>query len=172
MEELYEKSIKKLELDRVLHMLAECAGSAEGKVACVNLKPVSDLEDVETLLSETTAAVNLSTRKGYPGFSGVQNVGEILDRADRGGVLQPKELLAVAGVLRCTRTTKDYVQDEDDETVLDPYFLQLTPNKYLEERIFYHTMSTANLPEDTIQSDNPQVRGHPQKTGYDQHEEH
>ena len=31
MSELYEKSIKKLELDQVLQLLADCAGSADGK---------------------------------------------------------------------------------------------------------------------------------------------
>lgn len=34
---LYEKSLYKLELDKVLAMLAECAGSEEGKQACRNI---------------------------------------------------------------------------------------------------------------------------------------
>ena len=34
MSELYEKSLLKLELDQVLGLLAECAGSTEGKAAC------------------------------------------------------------------------------------------------------------------------------------------
>lgn len=47
MSELYEKSLAKLELDKVLEMLAECAGSEEAKTACRGLRPVSDLEDVK-----------------------------------------------------------------------------------------------------------------------------
>ena len=35
MSELYEKSLLKLELDQVLSLLAECAGSTEGKAACL-----------------------------------------------------------------------------------------------------------------------------------------
>ena len=31
MSELYEKSLQKLELDQVLELLAQCAGSSEGK---------------------------------------------------------------------------------------------------------------------------------------------
>ena len=46
MSELYDKSIHKLELDRVLELLADCAGSNEGKACCLSLRPVSDLEDV------------------------------------------------------------------------------------------------------------------------------
>ena len=50
MSELYEKSLIKLELDQVLALLAECAGSEGGKEACLRLRPVSDLEEVQTLL--------------------------------------------------------------------------------------------------------------------------
>lgn len=135
MSELYEKSLVKLELDKVLMMLAECAGSQEGKDACLALRPISDLEDVQRMLEETTAASDLATRKGYPGFSEVNNVSASLERADRGGCLQPKELLSIAGVLRCARTVKGYVSEDEKATVLDPLFHALTPNKYLEDRI-------------------------------------
>ena len=56
MSELYEKSLLKLELDKVLEMLSACAGSLEGKAACLRVRPLSDLEDVQALLEETTAA--------------------------------------------------------------------------------------------------------------------
>ena len=59
MSELYEKSLYKLELDQVLTLLADCAGSSEGKARCMALRPISDLEDVQALLAETTAASDL-----------------------------------------------------------------------------------------------------------------
>ena len=96
MSELYEKSLRKLELDQVLMRLAECAGSSAGKEACTKLHPVSDLEDVQALLDETTAASDLCTRKGNPSFSGVTDVTASLERAQRGGALQPVELLLPA----------------------------------------------------------------------------
>ena len=136
MSELYEKSRLKLELDRVLAMLADCAGSADGKAACLSLEPSSDLEQVRCWLNETTAASTLATQKGYPGFANVKDVTASLDRAERGGTLMPKELLDIAGVLRCTRSVKGYLSDEEEENVLTPLFRMLTPNKYLEERIF------------------------------------
>ncbi len=135
MSELYEKSLIKLELDHVLTQLSECAGSREGKEACLRLRPVSDLEEVQLLLDQTTAASDLCTRKGNPGFSGVADVSASLERADRGGSLQPGELLKIAGVLRCTRSIKSYCDDEEKATILDPLFQTLTPNKYLEDRI-------------------------------------
>ena len=136
MSELYVKSFWKLELDKVLEMLAACAGSTEGKAACLRVRPISDLEDVQALLDETTAASDLCTRKGNPAFGDVQDVSASLERADRGGSLQPLELLRIAGVLRCARNIKGYVSEDEKKTVLDPLFAALTPNKYLEDKIF------------------------------------
>ena len=145
MSELYEKSLLKLELDQVLALLAECAGSSEGKNACLRLHPVSDLEDVQALLAETTAADDLCTKKGNPSFADIRDPQEALERADRGGSLQPKELLGIAGVLRCARTIKSYRSEDEAVTVLDPLFAGLSGNKYLEDRIFGAILSEEEI---------------------------
>ncbi len=145
MSELYEKSLNKLELDQVLELLSQCAGSAEGKLACKAIRPLSDLQDVQALLAETTAASDLCTRKGNPVFGDVHDVSASLERADKGGCLQPSELLRIAGILRCARTVKGYVSEDDPETVLDPLFAALTPNKYLEDRIFGAILSEEEI---------------------------
>ena len=145
MSELYEKSLKKLELEQVLELLSQCAGSQEAKTACMRLTPVSDLEEVQTLLAETTAASDLSNRKGYPVFSDVRDVTPSLERADRGGCLQPKELLGIGGVLRCARNVKSYISEDEKQTVLDPLFRMLVPNKYLEDRIFGAILSEEEI---------------------------
>ncbi len=145
MSELYEKSLYKLELDQVLALLAECAGSSEGKSRCMDLRPTSDLEDVQALLDETTAASDLCTKKGNPGFGEVKDVSASLERADRGGSLQPKELLSIGSVLRSARTIKGYVAEDETKTVLTPLFNALTPNKYLEDRIFGAILSEEEI---------------------------
>ena len=108
MTELYEKSLSKLELGQVLTMLSQCAGSQGGKEACLKLMPESDLDAVRELLGQTTAAAKLCEKKGNPTFADVTDVSASLERADRGGSLQPIELLRIAGVLRCTRNIKGY----------------------------------------------------------------
>ncbi len=145
MYELYERSIAKLELNQVLSQLADCAGSALGKRACLNLMPSSDLEEVQSLLAETTAASELSTLKGNLNFNGVCDVSPSLERAERGGSLQPKELLEIAGVLRCARSVKSYIHEDDSKTILDNLFQVLTPNKYLEERVFNAILSEEEI---------------------------
>ena len=145
MSELYQKSLLKLELDQVLQLLADCAGSQGGKEACLRVRPTSDLEDVELMLQQTTAASDLCTRKGNPVFGDVSDVSASLERADRGGSLQPKELLRIAGVLRCARNIKGYVSEDEKSTVLDVLFQALTPNKYLEDKIFGAILSEEEI---------------------------
>ena len=145
MSELYTKSLVKLELDQVLTLLAECAGSIGGKEACLRVRPSSDLEEVQLMLDQTTAASDLCTRKGNPVFGDVTEVSAALERADRGGSLQPIELLRIGGVLRCARNIKSYVAEDEKETVLDPLFKALTPNKYLEDKIFGAILSEEEI---------------------------
>ena len=159
MSELYEKSLQKLELPQVLQQLSACAGSVGGKEACLRLAPVTDLEEVELLLQQTTAASDLCARKGNPVFGDVTDVSASLERAERGGSLQPKELLRIAGILRCARTTQGYVSEDDVQTVLDSLFRALTPNKYLEDKIFGAILSEEEI-ADTASTALADIRRH------------
>ena len=136
MSKLFEKSIHTLELDQVLDRLAECAVTEEGKERCRKLTPMADKDEVQQALDETTAAVGKLTLYGSPSFSGVKPVAASLQRADRGGALNTKELLEIAAVLRCARTAKEYGGDgEGQKTCIDQLFRSLTVNRYLEEKI-------------------------------------
>ena len=159
MSELYEKSLQKLELDQVLQRLSACAGSEGGKAACLLLRPTSDLEEVTLLLQQTTAASDLCARKGNPVFGDVTDVSSSLERAERGGTLQPKELLRIAGILRCARTIQGYVSPDDPSTVLDSLFRSLTPNKYLEDKIFGAILSEEEI-ADTASTALADIRRH------------
>ena len=159
MSELYEKSLQKLELPQVLQLLSACAGSVGGKEACLRLAPTTDLEEVELLLAQTTAASDLCARKGNPVFGDVTDVSASLERAERGGSLQPKELLRIAGILRCARTTQGYVSEDDVKTVLHSLFHALTPNKYLEDKIFGAILSEEEI-ADTASTALADIRRH------------
>ena len=135
MTELYEKSIRKLELPNVLELLAEQAVSDSAKERCRALLPLADLDDIRILQSQTSAACKLISLKGSPSFGAVRDVSTSLERADRGGSLNPSELLQIASVLRAARGVQDYATGENTASVLDPYFRALTANKYLEEKI-------------------------------------
>ena len=145
MSALYEKSLQKLELNAVLQLLADQACSEEAKARCLQLAPLTDSDDIRQLQAQTTAACKLVVQKGSPGLGGVKDVSASLARADRGGCLSAGELLKIAGVLRCARQVKNYAETDAVSSVLDPYFLELTANKYLEEKIDHSILSEEEI---------------------------
>ena len=146
MSDLFEKSMRTLELPAVLEMLAQRAVSDEAKERCRRLRPSTDPETVSHLLDETDAAKTRLGLHGSPSFVGVKDVAQPLNRADHGGMLNTRELLDIAGVLTATRRVSDYDADRQGEpTAIDRLFSALRPNKYLEDRI-----RGAILDEETI----------------------
>ena len=144
MSELFDKSIRTLELPAVLRMLADQTNSAEAREKALAIVPETDIDFVKRLQDETDAARAMIGIKGSPAFSGIKPVGESLYRADRGGALNTRELLDIAGVLRCARRVREYFS-EGEPTAIDHFFYALRGNHYLEERI-----TTAILDEDEI----------------------
>ena len=146
MSELFDKSIRTLELPRILQLLADQTNSEAAHERTLAIYPRTDVRDVERLQEETDAAREMIGLRGSPAFSGIKSVGESLYRADRGGALNTRELLDIAGVLRCARRVKDYFNDQGDkDTAIDHFFRSLHGNRYLEEKI-----TTAILDEDEI----------------------
>ena len=80
-------------------------------------------------------------------------------RADRGGTLNPAELLQVAGVLRCAREVKSYCDGDYQQTVLDPLFFALSTNRYLEEQITGAILSVDEI-ADSASAELTSIRRH------------
>lgn len=146
MSDLFEKSIRTLELPAVLELLARHAVSDEAKARCLRLRPSTEAAAVEHLLDETDAAKVRVGLHGSPSFAGVKDVSRPLDRADHGGVLNTRELLDIAGVLTAARRVSDYDAERQGEaTAIDRLFSALHVNRYLEDKI-----RGAILDEETI----------------------
>ena len=137
MSELFDKSIRTLELPRVLQMLSDQAVSAEAKERALRVRPETETEEVLRLLDQTDAARTMIGLHGAPSFSGVKPVGEALDRADRGGSLNTRELLTIADLLTAARRAKEYFSGDEttQKTAIDHLFLSLHGNRFLEEKI-------------------------------------
>ena len=71
------------------------------------VRPETDFEDVLRLLDQTDGARAMIVLRGAPGFSGVKPVKDLLDRADRGGGLNTRELLTIADLLAAARRAKE-----------------------------------------------------------------
>ena len=146
MSELFEKSIRTLELPAVLEMLSAKAVSEAAREKSRRIMPATDRQEVLRLLDETDAAKERLGLYGSPSFSGVKDVSEPLARADRGGMLNTRELLNIAGLLTAARRVYEYDAERKGEaTAIDRFFSALHTNKYLEDRIH-----GAILDEETI----------------------
>ena len=145
MTDLMEKSLQTLEFPAVLELLAAQAVSDETKERVRSIRPSTDRGEVNLLLQETTAARKMMDIHGAPALSNLRPVAASLQRAHLGGVLNTRELLQIASVLRTTRNVASYSGVGEEKTCIHSIFKSLTPNKYLEEKI-----SGAILSEDEI----------------------
>lgn len=143
---LFDKNSKALEFDKVLEKLAEFTCCDDARENALNLKPETNLDSARALLSQTSDAYMLLARFGGPSFGGLKNVNNALSRANAGSVLNTKELLDIAGVLRVIRTLSQWrASNAGVQCVLDPLFNALQPNKYLENAIFNAIVSEEEI---------------------------
>ena len=139
-------------------MLVDHCVSEEAKEEARKLRPASDGREIRRRLEETSAAKNMAAVRGAPSFSGLRDIRPALSRADLGGTLDTKELLQIAGVLRCTRTVKSYLADDNTEkTAIDPLFYALRPNRVLEDAITA-AIPAAGVIADDASSELAQIR--------------
>ena len=130
------KTLTTLEYDKIIDMLVECTATEGAKAKARSLMPTDEYDFVVDRQQKTDDAKKLINAKGYPSFSAPDSVLSSSDRAYKGGILSPRELLDIASLLRSARGMLDYIEtDKPFETVLDPIFRRLITNRPLEERI-------------------------------------
>ena len=131
-----EKTLTTLEFDKIVRMLADCAATEGAKLRAISLTPTNDFDLVVERQRKTDDAKRLINAKGYPSFSAEERVVSSAERAYKGAILSPRELLDIAALLRSSRMMIDYIStDKAFETSLDIIFRRLIPNRSLEEKI-------------------------------------
>ncbi len=132
----FSSALVALEFDKILRRLADCALTEGAKSMALRLYPSSDPAKVRLLQTQTADAKRLSQAKGSPSFGRILDMGDAVDRAEKGAVLSPHELLAIANLLNTARHVKDYGEaDRTFETCLDILFGRLFVLRTLEEKI-------------------------------------
>lgn len=140
------KYYKRLELDKILELLAEQTVSDDCREAALKLKPQTDFETITRELQKTDDAFTLSAKFGTPGFRKIKDVSGSLKRAQTGSMLSFRELLDTAAVLRETAALCDwYSQCENMENSLAEYFRGLVPVNPLEKRISESILSEEEM---------------------------
>ena len=114
-----EKALKTLEYDKIIEMLEGCATSTLGKDFCRNLRPLSDLTQIEVMQQETADALARIYKKGSLSFGGVKDIRGSLKRLEIGSTLGTGELLALCALLENTNRAKAYGRGENEEEGTD-----------------------------------------------------
>ncbi len=142
----YERAIHTLEYDKILALLAQKAPTEGSRELALSLRPDNDPDRILRIQRETTEAKELQAIKGMPSFGLIKDVRDAADRAAKGAVLTPRELLDIANVLRTSRSLLEYSRtDRRGTTSLDEIFERLITDKKLEDRIY-----TAIISEEMI----------------------
>lgn len=157
-----EKTLHSLEFDKICEILAGFAPTDGAAAMARMLMPSDDIDTVIKRQRKTTDAKRLCDAKGMPTFGGVRDVSDSCERADKGAILTPSELLAVATVLRTSRSLHDYCYGNHPfDTSLDEIFNRLIPNRPLEDRISRSIISEeliADEASDTLANIRRQIR--------------
>lgn len=131
-----EKTLITLEFDKIRQMLADSCPTKGAAEAARALYPATYIEAAKAKQTATTDAKRLCDAKGMPSFGGVVDIADVCERALKGAVLTPRELLDVGVLLRASRQLLDYIRSNRlFETSLDEVFERLIPNRPLEDRI-------------------------------------
>ena len=145
------KTLIKLEFDKIISMLENEASSFRGKQLCRRLKPVTDLTKIDLLQEQTAAAFTRIIKKGRISFGNAAPVEESLKRLEIGGALNTAELLRICRLLSNTARAKSYGRHDTQEDLadcLDIYFDGLEPLTPLSNEIERCIISEDEISDD------------------------
>lgn len=125
-----QKTLVKLEYNKIIEMLTGHASSPAGKERCRKLKPMTSPRDIQAAQEQTAAAFTRIVKKGRLSFSGNSTVEESMKRLEIGAVLGSGDLLRICKLLEAAGRAKAYGRHETTDELsdcLDSYFEQLQP---------------------------------------------
>lgn len=146
-----EKTLTKLEYNKIIELLTDQASSPAGKQKCRTLVPMFDLHELNLAQEQTAAAFTRIVKKGRLSFSGCYPIEDSLMRLEVGAALTCGELLRISKLLQVTNRAKSYGRHDtvdEPEDCLDAFFNQLEPLTSLTNEI-----SRCIIDEDEIADD-------------------
>lgn len=132
------KVLKTLEFNKIIDMLTDAACCEGGRELCRKLVPSTDIDEINTLQTETSDALTRIFKQGNINLSGVADVRSGIKHLEIGGTLSAGELLRVASLLEAAGRAKTYSRgqrEEDYQDSLSPMFSALEPLTVLSKDI-------------------------------------
>jgi len=146
-----EKVFKTLEFDKILAMLKDRAVSPMGKEEAENLRPSTELYEINKWQNETSDAAAMIMRKGMIPLGGLHEIRPQLKRVSMGGSLGIEELMNIGEFLYVCRKLKNYsINENKDESYphIGELFDIITPLARLEKEISRVIISETEISDD------------------------
>ncbi len=128
---------KTLEFDKIKSAIASFASSELGKLSAEELRPMTDIHEINRQLDICSEAKTINLVEGGFPLSGLYDVRKILKKASVvGSILDPEELLQIASTARVARNLKTFIKDLADKYPLVYQIIcNLNTFSHIEERI-------------------------------------
>ena len=146
-----EKAFKILEYNKIVDSLTEKASSPLGKDMCRKLSPLTEIERIRMLQTQTADALTRLFQKGNISFGGAKDIRAGLKRLEIGSTLSIPELLQTASLLENANRAKAYARRDRSDTPadsLDAFFDSLEPLTLLSTEIRRCILSEDEVSDD------------------------
>lgn len=110
--------------------------SGLGKRLIDKIEPIYNLKIVKQRLKETTEGRNLLNSSYHLPLEGIFNITPLIDKIEKGIILEPEELYSISNFLRGSRKVKNFIKDKEGYAeTLCQYGNNITELPYIEEEI-------------------------------------
>ncbi len=130
-----ERTLRTLEFAKIKEMLAERTATSLGKEVVESLTPATDFLEVQHRQAETTEAQRLYLGGHAIPLGGLHDIRAHVQRAVRGGMLEPGDLLDVADTAASSRRLKRFLEEQEDLPILTALSRMLGTFNHLEAEI-------------------------------------
>lgn len=129
-------SLDKLNYYDLKEIVKSYCVSGLGKTLIDKLEPSSNLKVVNRRLDETSEGRKLLDVSYHLPLEGIHNIFPLIDKMDKGGVLEPSDLTMVSDFLRGCRKVKMFLKDKEGYApTLCSYSENISDLSYIEEEI-------------------------------------
>ncbi len=155
MNTITEKSLKTLELDKILQKLSNFAKTEQSRQLCLDTKPFDDINQIRQQLKLTREAKFILD---LPADIPIEFVADIqkIQKSMTAGYLSEEELVDIAKTIRTSRLIKNFLNNNlDDSKILKTLSKDLISDKELEDKIFSTFDESLKIRQDAT----PELKG-------------
>lgn len=156
-------SFEKLQYNKLKEIVKSYCSSSLGKELLDKLHPSSNIKAVRNRLNETTEARRLLDAENHLPLKGITNIGNHIEKLEKGMMLSPSELIAISDFLRGCRNIKKFMSDKEFYApILYSYAHSMTEFRGIEDEINFSIKG--NSVDSEASKELKRIRNHLSKT--------